>query len=461
MASISNDKTGGRRIQFIDSTRNRRAIRLGRVTARQAEAVKVRIEELVSSSITGHPPSDQMSTWLTNLDDVLYDKLAKTGLVEERGASTIGPFTRAYIDGRIDLKPATIINLERAREYLLSKFSEDRPLRKFDTGDAEALRLHLIGRGLSENTIRRALGRCRQFFNAAKKRKLVSENPFDEVSVTVRSNTSRYHFVSRSDAQQVLDACPDAEWRLIFALARFGGLRCPSEVLSLTWGDINWDKGRIRVPSPKTERHEGGESRLIPMFPELRPYLMQAFDEAEDGSAYVISRYRDKSVNLRTHMNRIILNAGIEPWPKTFQNLRSTRETELCENNPIHRVCAWLGNSPTVAARHYLQVTDEDFDRASAIPTNNVDDADGEVCADDGNAVDDVEYVAPEAAHQVAHQVAQNPAQKAHETARNGRNRIPAADSRSAVTSARFKRLRESSEYFTETKVPCVGLEPT
>jgi len=42
----------------------------------------------------------------------------------------------------------------------------------------------------------------------------------------------------------MLDACPDAEWRLIFALARLGGLRVPSEILCLTWGDIHWALGR-------------------------------------------------------------------------------------------------------------------------------------------------------------------------------------------------------------------------
>jgi len=28
--------------------------------------------------------------------------------------------------------------------------------------------------------------------------------------------------------------------------------------------DINWAENRLRVPSPKTEHHTGGESRLIP-----------------------------------------------------------------------------------------------------------------------------------------------------------------------------------------------------
>jgi len=161
-----------------------------------------------------------------------------------------------------------------------------------------------------------------------------------------------------------LDACPDAQWRLIFALTRFGGIRCPSELVLLTWEDIQWDKGRICVHSPKTERHQGHASRIIPLFPELLPHLQAVFDEAKPGTKWVITRYRLSNNNLRTQLTRIIRKAGLNPWPKLFQNLRSTRETELSDIYPIHVVCAWIGNSALVAKKNYLQVTDDHFDRA-------------------------------------------------------------------------------------------------
>jgi hypothetical protein len=72
--------------------------------------------------------------------------------------------------------------------------------------------------------------------------------------------------------------------------------------------------------------------------------------------------------NLRTQLEQIIRKAGLEPWPKLWQNLRSTRETELAETTPLHVVCAWIGNSRAVAAKHYLQIRDEDFDRAADVP---------------------------------------------------------------------------------------------
>ncbi len=139
----------------------------------------------------------------------------------------------------------------------------------------------------------------------------------------------------------------------------------------MRWGDIDWAGGRFTVRSPKTEHHEGHESRVVPIFPELLAYLEAAFNEAPEGTEYVITRYRDVNCNLRTQLERIIAKAGLEPWPKLFQNLRSTRQTELSEQFPAHVVCRWLGNSLAVAGKHYLQVTDEHFVTAAGAATQN------------------------------------------------------------------------------------------
>jgi integrase len=168
-------------------------------------------------------------------------------------------------------------------------------------------------------------------------------------------------------ALRVLDTCPDVQWRLIFGLARWGGLRCPSEILQLTWQDIDFANDRFTVRASKTAHHADGGIRTVPMFPELRPLFQDAFDMANTGDVYCITRYRNNSTNLRTQMHKIISRAGLEPWPKTFQNLRSTRETELFKmtNGNVKAVCSWIGNSPAVAMQHYAQVTEADLQEAA------------------------------------------------------------------------------------------------
>jgi hypothetical protein len=63
---------------------------------------------------------------------------------------------------------------------------------------------------------------------------------------------------------------------------------------------------------------------------------------------------------------KIIRRAGLEPWPKLWQNLRASRQTELEKEFPLHVVCAWIGNNERTARKHYLQVTDEHYDQAVA-----------------------------------------------------------------------------------------------
>jgi hypothetical protein len=105
----------------------------------------------------------------------------------------------------------------------------------------------------------------------------------------------------------------------------------------------------------------------VPIFDELRPLLAEAFDKAEPGTVHVITEHRTIESNLRTHMHRIIRRAGFTPWPKTFQNLRSTRETELFEAYPteLKEICGWLGNSPVVAIKHYMQNRGTAMERAT------------------------------------------------------------------------------------------------
>ncbi|MFM7095952.1 MAG: integrase, partial [Gemmataceae bacterium] len=127
----------------------------------------------------------------------------------------------------------------------------------------------------------------------------------------------------------------------------------------LKWEDVDWDKKRILVYSPKTEHHEGKEKRFIPLFPELVPILKEAQDLNQGVSRFVCGKVRSGTLNLRTGLLKTLKSLGIKPWPKLFVNLRSSRETELVERFPLHVVTEWIGHTPEIAAKHYLQVLEQ------------------------------------------------------------------------------------------------------
>ncbi len=122
----------------------------------------------------------------------------------------------------------------------------------------------------------------------------------------------------------------------------------------------------MRVRSPKTEHIEGHEDRMVLIFAELAPFIESCWATAEPGiDPHVIRRYRGASTNLRTQLDRIIVRAGLTPWPKRFQNFRSTRRTELDDEYPSHLVDRWMGHGARIAREHYDQVTDAHLARAT------------------------------------------------------------------------------------------------
>ncbi len=371
MASLANDPGGRRRILFVDTDGNRKTIRLGKMSKRQAEAVKLRIEDLAAAKLSSGTPSDETARWLSSIDSILHDKLSAVGLVEVRErivCPTLREFTEGVRDAKANLKPNTIRNYDQTIRRLVSYFGEDCKIDSISCGDADQWPEKMLKDGLAPATVGRDVKRARQFFRVAVRRKLIPENPFTEVPAPAQVNTSRGYYVTREVIEKVLAACPDNEWRLIVALSRFGGLRCPSEHQALRWGDIDWENGRINVPSPKTEHLPNGAYRTIPLFAELRPLLEEAFDQAEQGSLYVINRYRGRNQNLRTQFQRILRRAGVPAWERLFHNMRASRETELTEDYPLHVVCSWIGNTAAIAAKHYLQVTDAHFAKAACTP---------------------------------------------------------------------------------------------
>ncbi len=402
MASISTNKTTGEKtLQFVLAGR-RKSIWLGDMKKRDIDQWKGHVEELVAAKMQNNrAPYEATSKWVAGLDKSLHRKLVgklladgsySVGLVPprervvpapEKPKALLGPFLAGYIKNRSEVKASTTTVYEHTERCLVEFFGADKVLEDINSGDVKDWRRWLTqltdkgGQGLAENTARRRCGIAKQFFADAVERELVGRNPFAKMKGTsVLMNRTRDYFVTREEAAAVLEACPDTQWRLLFALSRYGGLRCPSEHFALKWGDINWDRERITIRSPKTAHHgDGHEQRIMPLFPELKPYLEKAKAEFLEDFDPKVERFSEQPVitiacdtgkNFRTRLMRIIGRAGLKPWPKLFQNLRATRATELADmpGIPAHVAAEWLGHSNTIADKHYRQVTEDHFARA-------------------------------------------------------------------------------------------------
>ena len=362
MASIECRARSTRVIAYVN--KDKVIFSLGPVTKKTAERFSNNIDTLIHERRCNLPISRDVSNWLADLDDSLYGLLSDRDLVEPRvKAGTLGTFIDAYIAGRSDVTERRLGKLRNAKNRMIEFFG-DVKLDGVTPGSADEFGRWLLEQ-LAPATAQKECQIAAQFFRHAYRKGLIERNPFEGVAVGKATNDDRRVFVSRDVTQRVLDKCPDWQWRLVVALARFGGLRCPSEIALLRWSDIHWDSERLTVTSPKTKRY-GKASRIVPLFPELRPYLDEAYFRDDGDEKWVVPMLAGNAdKNLGTRFRKIIGRAGVEVWPKPFQNCRSSRQTELEQKFPTYVVCAWLGNTPTVAHKHYLTVTDDHYAAAA------------------------------------------------------------------------------------------------
>src|SRR5436305_1304884 len=85
MASLSTDKQGNRKLQFIDPLDGkRRTIYLGKPTRAAADKIKAHVEALIVHRREGAPHDAALIRWVASLPDDLAGKLALVGLIEPR-----------------------------------------------------------------------------------------------------------------------------------------------------------------------------------------------------------------------------------------------------------------------------------------------------------------------------------------------------------------------------------------
>ena len=67
MASVVNDPNGRKRILFVDAEENRKAIRLGKIDRKSADAIARHVEALLAATIGGQPVPRGTAVWLSGI----------------------------------------------------------------------------------------------------------------------------------------------------------------------------------------------------------------------------------------------------------------------------------------------------------------------------------------------------------------------------------------------------------
>ena len=215
-------------------------------------------------------------------------------------------------------------------------------------------------------------------FEIGVSKKHIAENPMASLQPNFREGKAALReYICPNRIEAIFSVMP-GPWKLMTALARFGGLRSPSKSLLQRWSEVHLEAKcpYLHVKSPETES-QGKSWREVPISPRLAEILQEGMpaDALPAGFVVDLPSYRKPrkggwhGVNTRQQFNKILVRAGIGLIKNAFKVFRSLCVTDWARDHAVHVVAAWAGHTVAVAAKHYLTLIDHDWIKATTSTT--------------------------------------------------------------------------------------------
>ena len=212
-------------------------------------------------------------------------------------------------------------------------------------------------------------------FEIGVSKKHIAENPMASLQPNFREGKAALReYICPNRIEAILSVMP-GPWKLMTALARFAGLRSPSESLLQRWSEVHLEAKcpYLHVKSPETES-QGKSWREVPISPRLAEILQEGMP-ADALPAYFsvdLPAYRKPrkggwhGVNTWQQFKKILVRAGIGLIKNAFKVFRSLCVTDWARDHAVHVVAAWAGHTVAVAGKHYLTLNDSDWVKATS-----------------------------------------------------------------------------------------------
>ncbi|MFK5949315.1 MAG: site-specific integrase, partial [Methylococcales bacterium] len=140
-------------------------------------------------------------------------------------------------------------------------------------------------------------------------------------------NNARMRFLSDKERLKLLAACKQSEWGslyLIVLMAITTGAR-RSEILNLTWGDIDFEKQNAHLHKTKN-----GEPRVLPLIDEVLKELRIIKMKSKSNLVFYSELKPEKPFDFRKHWQKAVYDVELGDF--RFHDLRHTCASYLAQN---------------------------------------------------------------------------------------------------------------------------------
>jgi integrase len=209
----------------------------------------------------------------------------------------------------------------------------------------------------TQATVNRYLSTLSQVFNLAVDKGFIETNPCRGI----RRGSETSHFgraLSDDERKTLLEKCKASEWDrlyLLVSMALSTGARL-SELMSLTWGDLDQKKAIARLSDTKN-----GSPRHLPVIPAVLEQI-QKLPRQIDSTVYLFPSEKDPHKSyysgFRKHWDAALKAAEIENF--RFHDLRHSAASYLTEAGiPLVTVADILGHKTLSMVQRYSHVAVE------------------------------------------------------------------------------------------------------
>ena len=186
------------------------------------------------------------------VDEILDD------LITEQKAN--GRKSAEHVKRRVDLHVRPYLGYMRCGEVT--------------TATVNAYIAHRLEAGAKPATVNRELAALKRAFRLARRASLIVDTPYIPM---LREANARQGFLEPEQLAKVIDHLPSYV-RPVIRFAAITGWRIPSEVLSLTWAQVDLKAGEVRL-DPNTTKNSEGRTFVIGPLRTLREVLEQQLVE--------------------------------------------------------------------------------------------------------------------------------------------------------------------------------------